>query len=354
MKYRYTAIFSIKGLCLPPDGSDRELVIDSEVGLRSVLTAQPNTYSFERDRGLVVARMMLHGFFGSKPKGEDFQQRVTNAVEELWSAREKKFGEAPYLVVVAEGEDPSFMPSHQEETDDFVFCLDGADKSQIRKDYETRITALINSLTSEAKSVIGVKKVADGVVFFREDGKPVYSYALSTGSATAYLSKQLLDEEVEAIEGPYRLLAADTEFQRVQRLLRFSLEVEQDTFRSFLAAWWAFEVFVGKAFRTTYECQLFTSLLKDGHPVAQKKYLDRIQNVMKDKYGLLGKFAVISFQLSPDTADDDYETVSHVKKIRDKLLHGKKVDETILPVKPIRDVAGKYLRLHLSSKRTAT
>ena len=345
MKHRYTAIFSIKGLCLPADGGDKEVVIDSEIGFRAILTSQPNTYSFERDRGFAVACLMLRGFFGSEPKAEDLQQRVKNAVEELWAARKNKYGKAPYLVVVAEGEDPSFMPSHQEETDDFVFCLNGADKSKIREKYQSRVTALINSLTSEAKSVIGVRKVADGIVFFREDGKPVYSYALTAGSATAYISKPLLDEEVEAIEGLYRLLAADTEFQRVQRLLRFSLEVEQDTLRSFLAAWWAFEVFVNKAFK---------SLFKEGLPETQKKYLERIREVKKVKYGLVSRFAAISVQLSPDTYDKDLKTVSDAKKIRNDLLHGESVDEAILPVKPIRDVTRKYLRLHVSSKRTVT
>lgn len=70
---------------------------------------------------------------------------------------------------------------------------------------------------------------------------------------------------------------------------------------------------------------------------------------MKDRYRLVDKFAAISFQLSPENADEDLITVSRAKKIRDKLLHGETIDEATLPVKPIRDVARKYVCLHVSS-----
>lgn len=352
MKYRYIAIYSIKGLSLPPAGGDKELVIDSTIGLRAILTSQPNSHAFEGDRSLAVAGLMLGALFRSEPTSDDFKQRVANAVEEIRATREKEFGNDPFLVVIGEGEVPLFNPSHERDAEDFIVCFDGADKDEIRARFHAKITALINSITSEVESVIGIRKVADPVVFLREDGKPVYSYTPSVGSVIAYVSRLLPDERVQSIGELYRLLAADTTLQRVQRLLRSSFETEEDTLRSFLAAWSAFEIFVNKVFGT-YEDRFFKSLLEEGHTEVQKKYLERIREVMKDKYRLADKFAAVSFQLSPDTADEDLKTVLQVKKIRDELSHGESVDEAALPVKPIRDLASKYVRLHIKDGRRA-
>jgi hypothetical protein len=91
-------------------------------------------------------------------------------------------------------------------------------------------------------------------------------------------------------------------------------------------------------------------MLEEGNPEVQRKYLRRIREVMKDKYRLADKFAVISLRLSPDSGDEDLEQMLKVKKIRDKLLHGDVIDEASLPVKIIRDLASKYLRFHLEFK----
>ena len=346
MKYRYTAIYSIKGLSLPPARGDTELVVDSAIGLRAILTSQPNAHVFEGDRSLAVAGLMLRALFRAEPTSNDFKQRVANAVEEIRAAREKEFGNDPFLVVIGEGEVPSFNPSHEKDAEDFIVCFDGADKDEIRARFHTRITALINSITSEVESVIGIRKVSDSVVFLRDDGKPVYSYTFSGGSARLYVSRPLSDEQVQTIGELYRLFTADTTLERVQRLLRSSFETEEDALRSFLAAWSAFEIFVNKVF-DIYEDRFFKSLFERGAPEVQRKYLQRIREVMKAKYRLADKFAAVSFQLSPDTADEDLKTVLQAKKIRDELSHGGSVDEASLPVKPIRDLASKYVRLHI-------
>jgi hypothetical protein len=346
MKYRYTAIFSIKGLSLPPSEGEKTLVIDSAVGLRAILTSQPNSHTFEGDRSLAVAGLMLRALFNSEPTGNEFKQRVATAVEELQAARQREFGSSPFLIVIGEGEIPSFNPAHERDAEDFIVCFDGADKGAIRGRFHDKLTALLNAIVSEAETVIGIRKVADPVVFFREDGKPVYSYTFSAGPVRAYISRPLADNRMQAIGELYRLLSADTIVQRVQRLIRSSFETEDDPLRSFLAAWSAFEIFVNKVFGT-YESSFFDSLLEERHSEVQRKYLRRIREVMKDKYRLTDKFAAVSFQLSPATGDEDLETVLMVKKVRDELSQGETVDEARLPVKPIRDLASKYLRLHV-------
>jgi hypothetical protein len=267
-------------------------------------------------------------------------------VEELRAARQKEFGSSPFLIVIGEGEVPSFNPTHQRDADDFIVCFDGADKGAIRAQFHDKLTALLNSIVSKVDTVIGIRKVADAVVFFREDGKPVYSYTFSGGPVRVYVSRPLADDQVQAIGELYRLLSADSTLQRVQRLIRSSLETDDDPLRAFLAAWSAFEIFVNKVF-ATYEASFFNSMLEEAHPEVQRKYLGRIREVMKDKYRLADKFAAVSVQLSPGTGDEDLKTVLQVKKVRDELSHGETVDEASLPVKLIRDLASKYLRLHV-------
>ncbi|MFY9527742.1 MAG: hypothetical protein WAR24_02425 [Candidatus Acidiferrales bacterium] len=129
-------------------------------------------------------------------------------------------------------------------------------------------------------------------------------------------------------------------------MIRSSFETQDDPLRSFLAAWSVFEIFVNKAF-VAYEASFFDSMLGEGHPDVQRKYLERIRQVMKDKYRLVDRFAAISFQLSPATSDEDVKRVLRTKKVRDDLFHGDAVDEANLPVMAIRDLASKYLRLHV-------
>lgn len=346
MKYCYTAIFSIKGLSHPPTEGEKSLVVDSGVLLRAILTSQPNAHAFEGDRSLAVAGLMLRALFNSDPTGCEFKQRVATAVEERQAARQKEFGSSPYLIVTGEGEVQSFNPTHEKDAEDFIVCFDGADKDAIRARFHDKITALINSIVSVAETVIGIRKVADPIVFFREDGKPVYSYTFTAGAPGVYVSRSLPDDRVQAIGELYHLLTTDTTLQRVQRLIRFSFETGVDPLRSFLAAWTAFEIFVNKVFGN-YEASFFDRLSEEGHLEVQRKYLGRIREVMKDKYRLADKFAAVSFQLSPASGDEDLKTVLQVKKVRDELSHGETVDEASLPVKAIRDMASKYLRLHV-------
>jgi hypothetical protein len=199
---------------------------------------------------------MLRALFNSEPTGSEFKQRVATAVDELRAAREREFGTGPFLIVIGEGEVPSFDPTHERDADDFIVCFDGADKAAIRALFQDKVAALLNSVVSEAETVIGIRTLADPVVFFRQDGKPVYSYTLSGGRATAYISRPLAHDRVQAIAELYRLLSADTALRRVQRLIKSSFETEDEPLRSFLAAWSAFEIFVNKVFGT-YEALFF-------------------------------------------------------------------------------------------------
>jgi hypothetical protein len=354
VKCRYTEIYSIKGINLPPKETEKELIADSIRSLRAVLTTKPNSYAFEGDRSLAVAGMMLRGLMKLEPGSDEFKQHIANKVDEFQTRRAKKFGAGTFLVVVGEETIPSFTPFSFEgkaediqDFADFLVCFEGADKDEIRSRFHTKNTALLNSIAVIMGSVVGIKKVTSSVIFLREDDRPIYSYTVS-GSAQVYISKPISDDILPLIESLYRQIVEDKTLQRVQRLFRSSYENEDDLLRSFLDGWMAFEIFINKIF-ATYKNRFFKSLLKEEHTEAQKKYLERIQDVMKGKYRLIDKFAAVSFQLSPDTADDDLKVVQQAKESRDLISHGESVDENTLPVNELQKIASKYLRLHINS-----
>ena len=117
--------------------------------------------------------------------------------------------------------------------------------------------------------------------------------------------------------------------------------------RSFLAAWTALEIFVNKVFGD-YEDRLFGELTEGPYPEARREHLARMREVMKDKYRLADKFAIIICQLCPNDADQDLAAFRKAKELRDDLSHGTEVTEPALPVAIVQGLIRKYLRLHLA------
>ena len=118
------------------------------------------------------------------------------------------------------------------------------------------------------------KKVTDFVVFFREDGKPIYSYEPKV-SGNISVSTTIREKEVEKAGKWYLLLREDQSLERPVNLFVASLQTEDNNFRSFLSAWSALEIFVNKTF-SLYENILFQKLNEGNHPAVRKQYLDRI------------------------------------------------------------------------------
>lgn len=181
--------------------------------------------------------------------------------------------------------------------------------------------------------------MTDSIIFFQEDGKPVYSYT-SSSRAKGYVSRPLTASRVPAIGELYRILTTDIGLQGVQSLIRSSLETEEDLLRSFLAAWIAFERFVNNVFDDYKD-------VSGSAPEAEKLH----QTAAKGNSPLMDRFKRISIQLSPETSDSDYEVARKVNRSRNELAHRGLIDETSLQVKAIRDLVRKYLRLHIKYKR---
>ncbi|MEM9948699.1 MAG: hypothetical protein AAF810_21915 [Cyanobacteria bacterium P01_D01_bin.36] len=219
-------------------------------------------------------------------------------------------------------------------------------------------------------------KASSSLVFFRDDGKPVYSFT-SSGSLKFHASHSITPEIVKSIEDWYQILIADQDLTQIKRLLVSSLQIEGDKLRSFLSAWTALEIFINKTFKGQYEKAFFEQLEDDSVPAVLPSFIERIFKITKDNYGwdradrldvlksnlkpirsymnkgrykIADKFSLIASLLSLETAEADLKNFKHIKKKRDRLFHGEDVNEDILPVEMAQSLLRKYLVHHLATQ----
>lgn len=318
MKYRYTRIYLIKGIIPPPADGDIELLVDPTKGLRAILTSQPDTYSFEIDRRTAVAGLMLQGL-GLEQSLADVKKRVAKEVEEIKKSRTIKFRNGPFLIMIGEGDVGYFKLSDEIDIGDFIYCIDGVRKNDIRAQFEREITAIITSIIFLVENVYAVRQVAEGVVFFRNN-RPVYSYSIHFPPMIVCPVTTMSNDVLRAIPELYKFFATDESLQRVQRFIKYSLETGGDRLRSFIWAWTALEIFTENIFA--------------------KRFPKRTSALEK-------KFKRIAEKFAPATADEDSETFKKLYKIRKKLYHEAEFDEDTLPVDPIRNLVSKYFRLYI-------
>ena len=84
----------------------------------------------------------------------------------------------------------------------------------------------------------------------------------------------------------------------------------------------------------------------DHNSLGVNNFLERIKDVMKDKYRLTDKFSLVASFLSNEITDD-INLFKRLKNIRDNISHGKEFDEETLPVEDARKLVSKYLRNHM-------
>jgi hypothetical protein len=170
-----------------------------------------------------------------------------------------------------------------------------------------------------------------------------------SATANADVIRAISVDTLDSVGNWYRAIAGDLKFvERVVRLPTASLQTEGDALRAFLHAWTALEILINKTFKR-YETQFFSELSEGNHPKARLQYLERIREVMGNKYRLTDKFALIAALLSPADADEDVRQFKQAKKERDNLTHGQDVAEATLPISMAQSLVRKYVRLHLDS-----
>jgi hypothetical protein len=113
-----------------------------------------------------------------------------------------------------------------------------------------------------------------------------------------------------------------------------------------VAAWNAMEIFVNATFKSTYEVQ-WSQIIEKGASVSAKPVVERIAEVMKDKYRLADKFLIIASILDPVRAATDEKEFRRLKKVRDGLLHVLDMPTEPLPTEAAQSLLLKFMGLHL-------
>jgi len=350
MKYRYIAIYRIKGLNHDPIKGDIEVFEDKGKALvvKAFLTKEHDRYCYEIDRAQAVGYLMLRGFVG-QGETNDLKLAVENEIVRIRERRTKELDTSEAFVFTAEGETDADFTSPTKETDDYIMGFDVTNKEQIVAIHDNAVSAILAALClSSAEQTIQFKRLRAGVYLISDLGKPVYTFSLS-GSADVYVSGRTTNNIITAAQSQAVALTANTSLYRVYRLLVQSISIENDELRRFMFGWSGLEILINKIF-STYEKRFVQNLLGANPAAPTQKYFETIHDVMKGKYRLMDKFVVVAACIGDASVETDIESFGRIKKTRDGLMHGDTLEEKSLPISETVALLKKYLRQHVDAR----
>lgn len=351
MDYNYTIVYRFEGIS--PSNLDEDKIVyqNDSLGITVVLTSDVNRHCLVIDTGLACAGLLLRGMFGDE-KIQELPIAIDSEVKKIQEERVSKNKSGTYAVIIINGQaEVEIKENLHRETDDFRICFDAIDKELLRKEHEEKIHAIVASVAISTSPEYLAEKIASGIYFIDRNKKPLYSYTFQGGRARLILAEPVDSEKETEITKAIGLSNANQQLKTPFRLLTQSLETTQDELRAFLSAWSALEIITNKVF-PIYEDKFIAGIVDDHNSHGVNHFLDRIKDVMKDKYRLTDKFSLIASFLS-DEITEDIELFKSMKKIRDDISHGKEFNEETLPVEDARKLASKYLKRHMLATEIA-
>ncbi len=345
MRYTFLSAQCVKGVAHPSGEADITLFEDHGKGIRVLLTADATPHLALLNRHVALLTMMLRAMIGN-PLSGDFPDRLAEEILKVEQQRRASIGSDPVVIIEVIGDVEANIPANAREILDFVICFDAFDKKALRTHLQSEVSAVLTALRIGAGAPYEFRQVADGSYLTTEDGKVVHSVSAEGGSLSAYVSSRLTAQQLAQIAADIPLTLSAGALERVMRLHAHSLNESVDNYRSFVAAWSALEILIGKLF-PMYQRLLAAELRAVSDAPGLHAYLDRVASVMGDKYSLADKFAVLSVYLDDERKDDEVRVFRELKNVRDRLSHGEELDENTLPTKNVQRLFDKYLRNHL-------
>ncbi|WP_169709590.1 hypothetical protein [Deferrisoma camini] len=349
MDYKYIVIYRFEGISPSNLDEDKPVYQDDERGINVILTADINRHCLLIDTGLACASLLLRGMFGGE-KIQDLPIAIDAEVTKIQEKRVSTSKTGAYVVIIIDGRaELDIKENLHRETEHFRICFAAIDKELIRKQHRETINAIVASLAIATGPEYHAEKVASGIHFIDENGKPLFSYTFQGGRVREILSKPVSSDKECEINKVISLFISNPTLKTPVRLVTQSLETTQDNLRAFMSAWSALEILVNKIF-PIYEEKFISAISDDHNSHGVGNFLERIKVVMKDKYRLTDKFSLIASFLSSEIADD-IELFKRMKQLRDDIYHGKEFDEEDLPVEDVRKMAAKYLKDHMLTNK---
>jgi hypothetical protein len=355
MKYQHTTLYRIKGLKPQPAGIDKEIVFEPEIGFRAILTSAPDLYSCHGDRSNAIAGLMLGSFLGSGTP-----QKIETLVNEIQDGRRQEFGEELYLICLTEGNVDDFEWKLKEEIDDFVVCIDDTPAS-FNLASSRNINSVLSSLILSAENPLDITDDGRHLVFFQEDGKPVYSLICSSPRQGG-TSEPLTQEILSSIEEYYKLLNSDQVFSQIEHvfvLLSISTNSHFDDMRTFHITWVAFESFVemlGAGYKTKYSRSFSLPIGTGDFATIQRNIIGGHPGRNKSFSKIMVAFVWISAYLDGIDSDSDFMEVDAARLFRNNFVH--ETPQSREPARnhtqKIRKILRKYSLLHLIAEKNRT
>jgi hypothetical protein len=344
-KVHYISVYKLQAVnSLPGQGSGIELATFAKPSFKALLTGDPEPHFVHIDRAHAVLAQWAKGGVAQWTIEGQLAAEIAGVKKERASAT----SEGVFVAFEGDTEIPNLTFKARRDTDQFGFSLDDVSKADIRDEFEPAVhCVLIALILSFSGRAVGFDKIGE-VIYLTEAGstKPIYVFNVEGGHARLYISRPMSSGHIEDARALAQRLISDKDLPRAFSLLRTSLDRATDELQGFMAAWNAMEIFINATFKSTYEVQ-WSQIIEKGASLSAKPVVERIAQVMNDKYRLADKFLIIASILDPDRAATDQKEFRRLKKVRDGLLHVLDMPAEPLPIEAAQSLLLKFMGLHL-------
>jgi hypothetical protein len=345
MDFIFLSAYKVLGISPAPGNPDVTLFEGLDPKTRVLLTGNLDQHWHILDRHVALASLMLRSLIGKKLGGE-FEEILEKEIADVRERRAKILGNDGILLIEIKGITDANIQDPKKEVAKFVICFDAYDKKILKASLEKRITAVLAAVRIGGAGEYFLEKIAEGSYLLTPDNKVIHSFSPEVGTPSAYASSPINPAQISRIQQFISLISKKDDLASVARLFAHSLDRNANKFRAFVSAWSAMEILINKTFQQ-YENELIAEVSKITIAPGLKKYLSRNSEVMKGKYSLVDKFAVISIFLNGEKGEDDITLFDSIKKVRDNVFHGQDVVETSLPIRELHGLFEKYFSKHI-------
>lgn len=339
MRYVYQAAYKALGISHPKGSEDVVLWQTASPNRRLMLTNKIDDHFAILDRHAALTWMMLEGLVG-KHESEDFNSALEERIAKVRAKREPNG--SPVLLFEAIGEIDADLNGPGREFDDFELRWDVFDKDHVRDLHAIEVSAGLAGIRLSAPDSCKFERLADGSYLKKEDNHIIHSVSAKFGAAEVYVSKPFGKDAAEKSQQVISSIVNNDGLGRVAELFAMSLERKRDKFQSYVNAWAALEILVGKIFRQ-YEKALIERFSDVSSAPGLQGYLSRVTDVMNGRYTLVDRFSVISIFLGGENSENDLSTFKKCKEVRDNIFHGKLVKDEDLPLEDVFSLLDGYL-----------
>jgi hypothetical protein len=344
VKYRYFALFRLKGVVYRNETEDQVLFDDHSALIRvSFITANTEAL-YDVDRKFAALALTYRDKLSSESEDPQFSELLRKEIQDVRAQRSTEKSNEARLLITKDSSTYDFNTQFTKDCGQFEVCNDAVSPDSINLKHRDEIERILTAFVCGSQQVLGIKCLFETVVFYPNDNKPTYSFSSQFGDVDGYISQLLDTVEVGKIVNCFESMRTDSTLSRVRHLLRTSFESEPDKLRSFLSAWSALEIFIGKMFAKC-EDEIFDALRQSKQISPMLEFVRNVRTAMESRYRFMDRFSAVAMTFDPENADSDIKAVKGFKSTRDGLAHGEDIVDRDLPCSSVRNIVRKYLQL---------